>query len=181
MLNSRPANSTVDKPLSCSLTNDDLAATVWKIVLHFFWAIILVFRFVWRVVPVCRGTTLVSRPITGPTTPRFADQCDRTSQDWMEFYTYDSCTTRTTTSSLATACSRPESTMRWATPDVGAKSGSYNISLTAPTVTDGKEAAPSFRDRVLVAHTLNSAVKNMPGTVVGSYYGDVEQMRQLLS
>lgn len=41
-----------------------------------------------------------------------------------------------------------------ATPDIGLKLGSYVTALTEPAITDGKEAALSFMERILAGHNV---------------------------
>lgn len=55
---------------------------------------------------------------------------------------------------MTAALSNVERALHHVTPDVGAKSRSYEMAIPVPDVTVGKEAAPSFRQRVLAAHRI---------------------------
>lgn len=112
----------------------------------------------------------------GPATLSSLHQRDPTSHLRMEFNTDHHGTTWATSSDLAAALCDPECTRHRA--DAGAKSGCYETGLMESVDTAGKEAALSFAERVLAAHTVTRASEDMGGTVIESESYDTEQKLQ---
>lgn len=97
----------------------------------------------------------------------------------MKFNTDHCRTTRATRSHLAAALRDPKGALHRATPNVGAKSGSYQTALMEPSVTAGKELAQTFMECVLAVHTVNCAAENMDGSVVKTDSEDTKHKPQL--
>lgn len=75
---------------------------------------------------------------------------------------------RPTTSDLATTFSHPEHVLPRATVDVGAKTTLFETALPEPADMTSMEMKPSFKKRVMAAHTLTKVNEKIAGTIVQS-------------
>lgn len=122
---------------------------------------------------------LVFRPSTGPTTLRFVYRCHLKSYPPMESNNKKSSFTRAKGPMMPLRFvltswhyTEPHPTL------VRSPDRMYEVALTEPVVTAGKEAAQSFMDCILAAQTGTHAQEDVAAPVVESYSDDTKQKPQ---
>lgn len=98
----------------------------------------------------------------------------------MEVNNYHRCTTQATKSNLA-VLSDPESDLHRIPSNVNEKLGFYKSELTEAAAPVGKEVAWSFMERVLAAHTVTCAAKDLDGIVMEGSSDNTKHKSQLSS
>lgn len=106
---------------------------------------------------------------------------DPTLHDVMECNINNHRTTWPVRADLAAAIRNTDAVLHRATPDVCAKSWSYEAVLMENAVTTVKDEAQAFMERVSDAHTVNGAAEHMVGIFVENDSSITEHKPQPLS
>lgn len=132
----------------------------------------------WALVQVYSSSTLFFQPRTVPASSCPVYWCYLLLHKQTEFNNDNLHTTRATSSDLAAAISDSECSLHQGMSDVGAKFGSFDITLMEPVSIAWKEVTPSRMERLLAVHTVNNAAEDMAGTVIKSCSDDTKHNLQ---